>query len=241
MQHDLVPTSNEKEQPGANREIAPSTALESSFSAPEVIDGEESKAMESIAHLLLEHGQAVESGTHVIPSPYEGDKVLDVTHYYGVETRLPSGDARYTIRAWRSRLTDEYRARIIVERERLGLSPDSHDEFFAEQQATGILVVSSWTDEVDGQPRKIEETLNFTRTNAGTESFMRTKNDVFPSEAPESLVGPYVTEIKLTGEPLSLEAAKSEGDATREAIVGDTPNTTRFSRALGKIGIRRRQ
>ena len=241
MSHDLLATNPRPEHKPEIEATTSSSELEpTTIPMPEVLD-EEGKEIESIARLLLERGEAVEPGTQIIPSPYEEDKVLDVTHYYGVITRLPGGDARYTVRAWRSKPSDESRSQTVAQREKLGLSPDSHDAFFAEQATEGITVVSSWNDELDGKPRKIEETLTYTRPSGhnGTETIMRTRSEAFPADAPESLVGPFVNPTKLSGEPLPLEDAQSEGSSTRETVVGSPRGRSFLGRAMAKVGIRR--
>jgi hypothetical protein len=242
MQHNLFPVSKPAPHDSHPGQVAPSQELEHAAPlTPEVLDREENQEIENIARLLLERGEAVTPGTQIIESPTDDTKLYDVTHFYGVETRLPEGVARYTVRAWRSTFNDEYRARITAMREKAGLSPDSHEFFFAEQNTTGILVVSSWNDEVDGKPRKIEQTLNYMRPSSGSaEAILRTTSDAVPVGIPEALISPFVTPIKLTGELIPLEDARLEGSATREAFEDTPDNDTFLTRALGKLGVRRK-
>ncbi|MDN5275297.1 MAG: hypothetical protein JWP06_1198 [Candidatus Saccharibacteria bacterium] len=245
MQHDLSPISKQptdNSDTGQTTAPAPSHELEHAPTlTPEVLEEKDNREIESIVQLLLERGESVIPGTQIIESLSDDDKVYDVTHFYGVETRLPAGVARFTVRAWRSMFNDEYRARITAMREKSGLSPDSHEAFFAEQNTTGFLVISSWNDEVDGKPRKVEETLNYMLpSNRNIEVVMRTKSGVIPPGVPEALISPFVTPIKLTGEPIPLEAAQSEGNATREAFRDTPDDDTLLARTLGKLGIRRK-
>lgn len=238
MSHDFLPTTK---QPGDVP--APSHELERvAPTTPDTLEGgEDNPEVANIMQLLLERGEAVTPGTQVIESPFgEDEKLYDVTRFYGVETRLPEGIARYTVRAYKTKFTDEHRAMISAMREKAGLSPDSHEDFFDEQNSTGILVVSSWNDEANGEPRKIEATLNYSQPNGGTGMAMRTMSETIPPNVPEALISPFVTPIKLAGEPLSLEDAREEGNATRKNFES-TPEDTPLRRALGRFGIRRRK
>lgn len=211
-----------------------------SSSSPEVLNGEDNAEVLNVMQLLLERGVTVEPGTQVIESPFGDDMLYDVTHFYGVETRLPEGVARYTVRGWRRTFSDEYRADLVGKREGLGLPPDSHEAFLEGEGAAGILVVSSWTDEVDGQPRKVENTLSYIHPNNGVPTAIHTENGIDNRDIPESLISPLVTPTKLSGELITLEDARSEGDVTRKEFEGDHDETF-VKRALGKLGLRRRK
>ncbi|HSW77764.1 MAG TPA: hypothetical protein VLG36_03125 [Candidatus Chromulinivoraceae bacterium] len=241
MKRDFLPTTEQpNHNPGSDR--VPSHELErAKLHSLETEDGVESNPeVVNIMQLLLERGATVEPGTQIIESPFDDDMLYDVTHFYGVETELPQGTARYTVRAWERTFSDEDRVRIIGTRDRLGLPSDSHEEFLRTQGAKGILVVSSLTDKADGNLRKSERTLSYVQHETGVPAIIHTESGEFNPNIPESLTNLLVTPEKLSGDPITLEDARLEGDITRKEFKGD-PEDTFVKRALGKIGIRRRK
>lgn len=193
-QHDSIPHS------------IPSNELELAQSSPIELSSDPDLA--GIAQTLQERGVEVAPGTEIIKSPF--GMLYDTTRFYGVETSLVTGEvARYTIRAWKRVLSDKHLAARDEFERRAGLGSESREEFLREMGVTGILVVATWSGEVDGKPREVENVLNYQRQDvSGIERVIRARNGVIDPTMPESLISPFVTPVKLSGRPLTIEDAE---------------------------------